>query len=141
MLYKSCTNSNKIVKRNQKQKLVWSVAADSAFLDMITLIGTATSLHFHNPLYPIFIEMDACKLGVAGICYQTILGSIYPLQFISKSFDAVQSRWPTIEQESFGIYYGVTKCKSIILGYHFYMHTDHANITYILKHESAKITR
>lgn len=96
VLYKSCTPCKKIVKKNQQQKLIWSVAADTAFSDMIIFIGTATSLHFHNPLYPIIIEMDASKLGVAGICYQPILGSVYPLQFMSKAFDAVQSRWSTI---------------------------------------------
>ena len=88
-----------------------------------------------------FLHTDASDYGIGAYLFQVKDGVEYPLQFISKSFDSVQSRWSTNEKEAYAIIYAIRKLKPLLRDIHFTLRTDHKNLTYINDPPSAKVMR
>jgi hypothetical protein len=79
--------------------------------------------------------------GIGGVQLQIVDKVEQPILFISKTFSDVASRWPTIEQEAYAIFYCVTSLESYLLGQFFYVETDHRNLVYIDVATSPKLIR
>ncbi len=58
---------------------------------------------------------------------------------IALAFNDTQRKWQTLEQEAFAVYHCITVCHHYLIGTHFYVHTDHKNLTYTLKTETPKV--
>jgi len=56
-------------------------------------------------------------------------------------FNETQKRWPTIEQEAFGIFFCVQHWADLLIRQKFRIYTDHRNLTFVLNAESKKLTR
>jgi hypothetical protein len=68
-------------------------------------------------------------------------GKEQPILFLSKTFSDVATRWPTIEQEAYAIFWCVTSLESYLLGQFFFLEIDHRNLVYIDTALSPKIIR
>jgi hypothetical protein len=118
--------------------LKWDSDSNDAFEIMKKAISNAVALHHIDYTKPIHLEVDASTLGLGGILFQKIDGKIRPIQFIALAFNDTQRKWQTLEQEAFAVYHCITVCHHYLIGTHFYVHTDHKNLTYILKTETPK---
>jgi hypothetical protein len=66
---------------------------------------------------------------------------LQPIAFISHKFSAQATRWSTIEQEAFGIFYAVQKLAYYLMGKDFVIETDHNNLLWMEQSKVAKIIR
>ncbi len=122
-------------------KLKWDDDSNEAFRLMLDSISNTVALHHIDYNSPLHLQVDASKLGVGGVLLQMINGVIYPIQFIALAFNATQMNWQTLEQEAFACYHNIITCHHMLVGQHFYLHTDHKNLLYILKTETPKVVR
>jgi len=67
--------------------------------------------------------------------------TLQPIAFISHKFSAQATRWSTIEQEAFGIFYAVQKLAYYLMGKEFVIETDHNNLLWMERSKVAKIIR
>ena len=107
------------------------------------------SLFFPNYEYDWILRTDASSVGVGAVLIQikpaTSDGSIsaeeQPISFATKKFSDAATRWSTIEQEAYAIYFAVTyfayylRCKPFIL------ETDHNNLLWMEASTVPKIVR
>jgi len=122
-------------------KLKWDSDSNEAFELMMEAISNSVALHHIDYNHPLHLEVDASTLGLGGVLFQKINDSMYPIQFIALAFNDTQRKWQTLEQEAFAVYHCITVCHHYLIGQHFYVHTDHTNLTYILRTETPKVVR
>ncbi|GKT32048.1 hypothetical protein ADUPG1_002182, partial [Aduncisulcus paluster] len=87
------------------------------------------------------LRTDASTIGVGGMVAMIQDGVEKPLAFFSKKFTEVQQKWCTLEQEAFGLFWVMSKAKNFLWGRRFIAETDHRNLSFMLKSESAKVQR
>ena len=72
---------------------------------------------------------DASINGIGGVIGQYNDENVFePIAFASKAFNTTQQNWHVSEQEIFSCIYMVEKWRSLLLGSHFVVHTDHKNL-------------
>jgi hypothetical protein len=111
-------------------------------------LQSATTVFFPNYELEWVLRTDASTHGVGAVLLQIVPSddpeqpSIYqPIGFASKKFSPQASRWSTIEQEAYGIYFAVMhfqyylRCKTFIL------ETDHNNLLWMEASAVPKIIR
>ena len=140
-LYKTAVSKSKTKYCKGSALLKWTEDANAAYKLMLESISNSVELHHIDYDHPIYLEVDACNLGTGGILFQIINGIKIPIMFIGLSFNVTQQKWPTLEQEAFAVYHAITTCHHLLVGHHFYVYTDHKNLTYILKSETPKCIR
>ena len=62
-----------------------------------------------------------------------------PIWFLSASFSGSQTRWSTIEEKAFVIYWTLKKLDDLVGGVRFTIRTDHRNLLYLNNHGSRKV--
>lgn len=97
--------------------------------------GIAASLTLFYPDYNLnwILCTDASLTGCGVILYQEYVASDGILQeqviaILSHKFSGPATRWPTIEQEAFAIYFGVRKLEYLLMCKSFVVETDHRNL-------------
>lgn len=98
-------------------------------------------LNHIDPNIPLSLYTDASLRGIGAVLVQTVNGINKVIAHFSKKFSSVQSRWPTIEQEASAIYFSIMHFRAYLITAPFVVHTDHRNLTFILKCESRKVLR
>ena len=73
--------------------------------------------------------------------FQVRDGIQYPIRFISKAFDDRMSRWSTMQQEGYAIYYAITQWDFLLRDRRFTLRTDHDNLTMLKEESNAKVVR
>jgi len=68
-------------------------------------------------------------------------GKEVPIHFLSKSFDDRMSRWSTIQQEGYAIYYAITSWEHLLRDRRFLVRTDHANLKLLHAESNPKVIR
>jgi hypothetical protein len=145
-LYKTSQPKQRSKTKIKKQvsytvKLKWDNDSNEAYRLMLDSISNAVALHHIDYNQPLHLQVDASILGVGGVLFQYINDVMYPIQFIALAFNPTQSKWQTLEQEAFAVYHNIVVCHHYLVGQHFYVHTDHKNLLYILKTETPKVVR
>lgn len=92
------------------------------------------------------LRTDASEIGVGAVLLQVKKledGKVQfqPISFVSKKFSDPATRWSTIEQEAYGIYYAVKKLGYYLVGKQFVIETDHNNLLWMESSEVPKIIR
>jgi hypothetical protein len=102
----------------------------------------AVTLHTPNYDLPWIIRPDASLHGVGGVLLQVEKdGTLSPIALCSHKFSEPASRWSTIEQEAFAIFYSIQSFRYLVYGKDFVVETDHANLQWMEQSKVAKIIR
>eukprot|EP00035_Acanthoeca_spectabilis_P019224 m.417294 g.417294 ORF g.417294 m.417294 type:complete len:556 (-) comp16833_c0_seq13:1162-2829(-) len=64
-----------------------------------------------------------------------------PIAFISRVFTGAETRWSTVEQEGFAIYWAVKSLPHFLEGVPFEIETDHRNLLWLYKATAPKLVR
>eukprot|EP01039_Chlorochromonas_danica_P011569 gene11569-12955_t len=93
------------------------------------------------------LRTDASLVGVGAVLFQlapqvaTDTMIYQPIGFASQKFSPPATRWTTIEQECFGLYFGVSTFSHYLRGKRFTLETDHSNLLWIEQSTVPKIMR
>ena len=133
-------------KRLKKTKIEWTPELLEAFALVKQAIANVHTLHHRNENYPLRLYTDASKYGIgAYLCQIAILPDStvqeQPIGFISKSLSETERRWSVYEKEAYAIFYACNKWEHFIRGNHFYLFTDHKNLTFLNRPPSEKVMR
>lgn len=60
---------------------------------------------------------------------------------MSRTFNATETNWSTIEQEAFAIYFAIKHWDHFLAGTHFTVETDHRNLVYMHQSSTPKVMR
>ena len=115
----------------------------------------ASRIYFPDYSLPWVLRTDASILGIGAILYQIRTfpspseggvgdspAEIYePICTLSHKFSDPATRWATIKQEAYAIYFAVKKFSHLLLGKPFICETDHANLLFLEKSEVPILTR
>ena len=129
------------VPKTKNGKFEWSDELEKSFVQIKEDIAKLPSNFHLNYELPILLEVDASDDGIGGVLFQLNGESREPILFLSHAFSPVASRWSTIEQEAYAIFYCITQCEEYLTGHHFTLMTDHKNLLYIYEASSPKIIR
>jgi transposase InsO family protein len=121
---------------------VWSETAQNAFDEIKRKVADVTKLFHVTWKSPLVLRTDASEMGVGAVLLQIVDGAIeQPIVFLSQAFSDVASRWSTIEQEAYGVFWSVVKLDSYLLGQFFFLETDHRNLVYMEESVTPKVIR
>ena len=93
--------------------------------------------------FHMFTDASDYALGVALTQLSDDQSTYHPVAFASCKFSDTQTRWSTIEKESYSVIYGLRKFEHIVFDCHIALWTNHNPLSYLTAaaHQSAKLTR
>ena len=125
----------------------WPQDYNKVFVDLKSALISAHKVYLPNFELDWILRTDASLLGVGAVLFQLAFSPdspdpVYqPIAFISHKFSPAASRWTTIEQEAFGIYFAVDKLSFHLRNKEFVLETDHNNLLWIEASVVPKIMR
>ena len=126
---------------SKNKKLIWTEELLHSFERVKKAIHECPKLFFLDDTSPIYVHTDASQYGMGAYLFQVRDGIHYPIRFISKAFDERMSRWSTIQQEGYAIYYAITQWDFLLRDRRFTLRTDHDNLTMLKEESNAKVVR
>ncbi len=126
----------------------WTVDYAQCFENLKDQLQHSFDLYY--PRYDLdwVMRTDASTLGVGAVLFQILPTDnpdeecvFQPIGFASQKFSPQATRWTTIEQEAYAIYFGVLHFSFYLHGKPFVLETDHANLQWIEKSNVPKIIR
>jgi len=133
-------------KRTRKQAIVWTPELLQCFADFKESIAKVYTLFHRNDEAPLRLYTDASSYGIGAYLCQVVSlqdGTLQeqPLGFISKSLSDTERRWSVYEKEGYAIFYACKKWEHFLRGNHFFLFTDHKNLTFLNRPPSEKVMR
>lgn len=119
----------------------WTDQTQHAFDTIKKAVLEAPLLHHLDYELPIVLRTDASTEGIGAVLLQQVDGAEHPVCFVSKAFTPAESRWSTIEQEAYAIYYSILTLSHHLLGHAFVVETDHRNLLYLERATAPKLVR
>ena len=112
------------------------------FEEVKAYCSNPVNLYYIDYDRPVFVNTDASLKGWGGIVYQLNEDGTKRICGIkSGSWNKVQAKWPTVEQEAYAIYRTVTDFEYYLVGRPFTLYTDSQNLTFLKESPSRKIQR
>ena len=119
-------------KGKKNSLLVWTQGSSDLFQAIRKDISHCPLMHFLDDTdAPIRLYTDASDYGIGGVLFQIVDGIWRPILFVSKSFNATQSRWSMIQKKAYAIIYCCQQMDTLLRDRVFTIHTDHLNLTYM----------
>jgi len=124
----------------------WKHDYRSEFRTFIQGLQNACELFYPDYTLDWTLRTDASELGVGAVLLQKKLLEedkfvLQPIAFVAKKFSDPATRWSTIEQEGYGIFYAVKTLAYYLVGKVFTVETDHNNLLWMEASEVPKIVR
>ena len=109
----------------QQVKLDWTPTHHEAFLKLKECIIEALILHYSDPSkrYVVYTNASDDTCGVQLFLEHD--GTEFPIAFLSHTFLETQRKWSATEQESYSIYYAITKWNYYLQGADIIVQNDH----------------
>ena len=124
-----------------RSKFVWDEVSQSAFDDLKAAVSNAPMLHHIDYGLPIVLRTDASTQGVGAVLLNIAPdGSERIIAFLSQRFSDTATRWSTLDQEGYAIFFGIKGFSHYIRGHWFILDTDHNNLRYIQQTYSRRIS-
>jgi hypothetical protein len=115
------------------------------FEDFKEALQHTSALYYPNYEAEWFLRTDASEYGMGAVLLQKIMIEgeevLQPIAFVSHKFSEQATRWSTIEQEAFEIFYAVQKLSYYLMGKEFIIETDHNNLLWMEASTAPKIIR
>lgn len=126
----------------KKNRFQWSEEQEQA---KNTLIEALMDITLTNPLNGdlLKLETDASDLAISAIlyCRATNRDPWRPVEFVSRTLNEVQQRWPIHEREAFAIVYALERLDPYLRGRDFEVWTDSSSITWMNNSKTGKVAR
>lgn len=121
----------------------WSRECNEAWIEVKQAVVDAGMLYSIEDEGKLTVYTDASIVGVGGVLkqYRSLENREVPIMFVSKKFSIPASRWATIEQECFAVFFTLMKLRPLLLGRKFYVATDHRNLLYLQSSSIPKLVR
>jgi hypothetical protein len=115
--------------KDRNHKVKWDPETIAAFETMKEQVSNCQKLYFLDDDDDVWLQTDASDYGIGGYLFKRLHdGKELPIMFISRSLNAVECRWSTIEKEMFAIWYSLKKMEYLIRDIPFNLQTDHENL-------------
>ena len=108
----------------------------------------ATSIFYPDYSLDWTLRTDASLHGVGAVLLQiaksptdNTIDEYQPIAFVSQKFSPQATRWSTIEQEAYGIYFGVKSFSYYLMCKNFVLETDHNNLLWMEASYVPKVIR
>jgi RNase H-like domain found in reverse transcriptase/Reverse transcriptase (RNA-dependent DNA polymerase) len=125
-----------------RTKIDWTPELTQIFEEVKLYCSNPVNLYYVDYSRPIYVNTDASLKGWGGILYQLDdNGNKQICGIKSGSWNKVQAKWPTVEQEAYAIYRTVIDFESYLIGRPFTLFTDSQNLTFLKESPSRKIQR
>ena len=116
------------------------------FEDFKAALRDSCSLFYPDYNLKFIVRTDASECGVGGMLLQVLETDSgeeqeQTIALCSQKFSPAATRWSTIEQEAYGIFFSVQKFSYYLRGTRFYIQTDHNNLRWIEASQVPKIIR
>lgn len=125
----------------------WTQDYRKAFDQVKDALQDATAIFYPNFELEWILRTDASQRGVGAVLLQVYVSpddsstQYQPIGFASQKFSEQASRWTTIEQEAYGIYFGVKSFAYYLICKPFILETDHNNLLWIEASAVPKVIR
>jgi hypothetical protein len=125
----------------------WTVDYRAHFESLKTDLQHSLTLYYPDYNLPWTLRTDASTLGVGAVLFQTVEDPtthekiVQVIGCASEKFSPQASRWTTIEQEAYGIYFSVKYFSYHLHCQPFLLETDHNNLLWIESSAVPKIIR
>lgn len=119
----------------------WTKDYRADFEALKKAVVNALTLFFPNFEVPWYLRTDASEHGVGAILYQVVDGVFQPIYILSHKFSEPATRWSTIQQEAFAIYYACFKLRHWLQAKPFIVESDHANLRFMEQSIQPSIVR
>lgn len=116
-------------KRGQSITLIWTPAADAAFIAAKDALSEVSTLSFPTPDADTSISTDASGTGVGAVLQQYVNGGWKPIAFFSKKFNKAETKYSAFDRELLAIYKAIKRFRYFIEGRRFHVYTDHKPLT------------
>jgi hypothetical protein len=124
----------------------WKIDYRARFEEVKNALQHSVSLYYPDYSLDWILRTDASLLGVGAVLLQQRVGTdgsvvLEPIELLSAKFSPQASRWSTIEQEAYAIYYAVHKLSYYLRCKAFVLETDHQNLLWMEASSVPKIIR
>ena len=126
-----------ILLPHQQVKFDWTPTHHEAFLKLKESIIQAPILHYPNPNKRYIIYTDASDNTCRAWLSQEHDGTKFPNAFLSPTFLETQRKWSTREQETYRVYYAITKWNYYLQGADIIVQNDHKPLNKCLNGKNA----
>jgi hypothetical protein len=125
-----------------RTKIQWTPELTALFEEVKVYCSNPVNLYYIDPSRPVLVNTDASLKGWGGIVYQLDdEGNKRICGIKSGSWNKVQAKWPTVEQEAYAIYRTIIDFEYCLVGRPFTLYTDSQNLTFLKESPSRKIQR
>ena len=129
--------------KKKSNPIVWTEAAENAFVELKSRLSSAPVLVSPDFSKPFIIQTDASATALAAVLYQEIEGHEHPIAFASKTMTSAQRNYSVTEQEALAVLFGIEKFRQYVEGSKFKVVTDHHSLLWLksLKNPSGRLCR
>ena len=122
--------------RNFDPQFVWTEELDRCLRQLQTALLSAPILLVPDYLKALFLSVDACLKGEGWVLWQIIMGkdgNLIPvvIHYGSTKYSESESTWEVTRQEAHAIQSALKDCYDYLFYCHFYLLTDHRNLTFL----------
>ena len=122
---------------HQQAEFEWTPMHHNAFLTLKESVIQAPILHYPNLKKHYIVYTDASNDACGAQLSQEHDETEFPITFLSYTFTDTQGKWSTTEQETYIIYYAVTKLKYYLQGAELIVRNDHKPLARFLNGKNA----
>jgi hypothetical protein len=128
--------------KDRNHKVKWTDESRKAFEVLRDAVSNCQKLYFMEDDDLIYLQTDASDYGIGGYLFKSLRdGSELPILFLSRSLNATECRWSTIDKEMFAIWYCLKKMEYLLRDRPFFLQTDHENLIRDVHSGSPKVVR
>lgn len=115
---------HKLLEKNTSFK--WNDACEKSYLAVKEIVASDKVLVHYDSKLPVKLMSDASQYGIGAAIFHIMPNKEErPIAFASKSLNAAQRNYSTIDREALAIFFGVKRFSHYLLGRHFILQTDH----------------
>jgi hypothetical protein len=119
----------------------WNQEEIQGYEQLLQALCEATLLHGPSGKGKFVVMTDASNLGIGGALFQEQGDMLVPIEFASRKLTPAEVKWNTTEKELFAVKWALEHWSHFLLGRHFVVLTDHANLQYLQSQDVGKVAR